>query len=99
VAGVGAEEPPARGIDGGWRRLPRRLRGKRRGRRCLDNKRTGEVLQGPGELGKWSAGGERERVHELKAAAAMARWSLGWRAEGGGRRLNSFGLGSWVTAA
>jgi hypothetical protein len=27
-------------------------------------------------------GGERERTHELKEAAAMARWISGWRAEG-----------------
>jgi hypothetical protein len=27
-------------------------------------------------------GGERERAHELKAAAAMAGGAAGWRAEG-----------------
>jgi hypothetical protein len=32
-------------------------------------------------------GGERERAHELKAAAAMAWWSSGWRAEGRKERL------------
>jgi hypothetical protein len=34
------------------------------------------------KLAEWSAGGERERVHELQATAAMARGSSGWRAEG-----------------
>jgi hypothetical protein len=57
-------------------------RGKRRGGR-----RFGQHGNWGGSLGLvkllgWLAGGERERTHELKAAAVMARWSSGWHAEG-----------------
>jgi hypothetical protein len=62
-------------------------RGNRRGRRCLDKKRTGKVHWGLVRLLERLAGGERERAHELKAAAAMARWSSGWRAAGKKGRL------------
>jgi hypothetical protein len=48
----------------------------------LDNTQSREVHWGLGKLGEWLAGGERERVHELKAAAAMARGGARWRAEG-----------------
>jgi hypothetical protein len=51
------------------------------------------------KLGEWPAGGERERVHELKAAVAMAGEGSGWHAEGRRRRLNRSARGSWVTAA
>jgi alkylhydroperoxidase family enzyme len=61
--------------DEGDRRRPAAIaaaaRGKRRGRHGFGQQVT-----------LWSAGFEREQVHELKAAAAMARWSSGWRAEG-----------------
>jgi hypothetical protein len=50
------------------------------------------------KLGEWPVGGERERVHELRAAA-MAGESSGWRVEGTRRRLNRSARGSWVTAA
>jgi hypothetical protein len=38
----------------------------------VGNTRTWEVYWGLVKLVEWSAGGERERVHELKAAAAAA---------------------------
>jgi hypothetical protein len=53
----------------------------------LDNKRPREVHWGLGNLGKWSAGGERKRGGELTAAAAMAGGAAGWRAEGKKGRL------------
>jgi hypothetical protein len=34
------------------------------------------------KLAEGPAGGERERVHELQAAAAMVGRSSGWHAEG-----------------
>jgi hypothetical protein len=48
----------------------------------LNNKRTGEVYWGLKKLLERLAGGERERAHEIKAAAAMAGGAAGWRAEG-----------------
>jgi hypothetical protein len=44
VAGVGAEGRPARGIDGGQRRLPRRLGENGEEGVGLDNTQTWEVL-------------------------------------------------------
>jgi hypothetical protein len=72
VAGVGWEELPARGIDGGRRRWPRRLGENGEEGTGLDNKRPCELRWGLGDLGEWSAGGERERGCELMAAAAKA---------------------------
>jgi hypothetical protein len=82
VAGVGAEGRLARGIDGGRRRLPRRLRENGEEGIGLDNTRTWEVHWGLVKLLERLAGGERERVHELKVAAAMAGGGSGGRAEG-----------------
>jgi hypothetical protein len=48
----------------------------------LGNKRAREVHGCLGKLPEQLAGGEREREHELSAAAAMAGRSAGWRAEG-----------------
>jgi hypothetical protein len=73
---------PAKWIDGGRRRWPLRLGGNDKEGVGLDNTRTGEAHWGLVKLLGWLAGGERERTHELKAAAAMARWSSGWRTEG-----------------
>jgi hypothetical protein len=53
----------------------------------LDNKRTGKFHWGLVRLLERLAGGERERAHELKAAAAMAWWSSEWRAAGKKGRL------------
>jgi hypothetical protein len=77
VVEVGTEGRPAREIDGGRRRLPRRLGGNGEEGAGLDNTRPREVHWGLGELGEWLAGGERERVHELKVAAAMAGGAAG----------------------
>jgi hypothetical protein len=86
VAGVGAEKLPARGIDGGRRRWPRRLEENGEEGVVLGNKRTWEVHGCLVKLLEQLVGGERERAHELKAAA-MARWSSGWRVEGMKERL------------
>jgi hypothetical protein len=72
VAGVRAEKLPARGIDGGRRRWPRRLEENGEEGVVLENTRTWEVHWGLVKLLERLAGGERERAHELKAAAAMA---------------------------
>jgi hypothetical protein len=82
VSELGRKGRPKRGIDGGRRRLPRRLGGNGEEGTSVDNKRTGEVRRCLVKLLEQLAGGERERVHELKAEAAMARWSCWWRAEG-----------------
>jgi hypothetical protein len=87
VAGVGAEKLPARGIDGGRRRWPRRLGENGEEGVVLGNKQTKEVHGCLVKLLEQVVGGERERAHELKAAATMARWSSGWRAEGRKERL------------
>jgi hypothetical protein len=70
--GVGRKGRPAREIDGGRQRLPRRLGGNGEEGTGVDNKRTGEVHGCLVKLLEQLAGGERERVHELKAAVAMA---------------------------
>jgi hypothetical protein len=59
-------------------------RGKQRGGVLLGNTRPCELHWGLGNLGEWLAGGERERVHELKAAAAMAGGAT-WMARAGGK--------------
>jgi hypothetical protein len=82
VAGVGAEKLPARGIDGGRRRWPRRLGENGEEGVVLGNKQTKEVHGCLVKLLEQVVGGERERAHELKAAAAMAGSAAGWRAEG-----------------
>jgi hypothetical protein len=71
--GVGRKGRPAREIDGGRQRLPRRLGGNGEEGTGVDNKRTGEVHGCLVKLLDQLASGERERVHELKAAVAMAR--------------------------
>jgi hypothetical protein len=65
----------------------------------LDNKRLGEVHGCLGKLPEQLAGGEseREREHELRAAAAMAAEGLGMARWGARRGLNSLGLGFAVT--
>jgi hypothetical protein len=73
----------ARGFDGGRRRWPRRLGENGEEGVVLGNKRPWEVHGCLVKLQEQLVGGERERAHELKvAAAAMAWWSSGWRAEG-----------------
>jgi hypothetical protein len=72
VTGVRAEKLPARGIDGGRRRWPRRLGENGEGGAVLGNKRTWEVHGCLVKLLEQLVGGERERAHELKAAAALA---------------------------
>jgi hypothetical protein len=98
VAGVGAEGRLARGIDGGWRRLPRRFGENGEQGIGFGNTRTWEVHCGLVKLLEWLAGGERERVHELKAAAAMAGARQGWRAEGRKAGFYRRSWGSWMTA-
>jgi hypothetical protein len=51
--------------------LPRRLGGNGEEGAGLDNTRPWEVHWGLVKLGECLASGEHERVHELKAAAAM----------------------------
>jgi hypothetical protein len=63
----------------------------------LDNKRLGEVHGCLRKLPEQLAGGEREREHELWAAAAMAAEGLGMAHWGARRGLNSLGLGFAVT--
>jgi hypothetical protein len=77
VTGVRAEKLPARGVDGGQRRWQRRLGENGEGGAVLGNKRTWEAHGCLVKLLEELVGGERERAHELKAAAAMARWSSG----------------------
>jgi hypothetical protein len=72
VTGVRAEKLPARRIDGGRRRWPRRLRENGEESVVLGNTRTWGVHWGLVKLLERLAGGERERAHKLKAAAAMA---------------------------
>jgi hypothetical protein len=79
VTELGRKGWPARGFDGGWRRWPRRLGENGEEGAGVDNKRTGEVHCCLVKLLERLAGGERERAHELKAAA-MAGGSSGWRA-------------------
>jgi hypothetical protein len=62
--------------------LPRRLGGNNEKGVLLGNTRPCEVHWGLGNLGEWSAGGERKRGCELTAAAAMA----GGAARDGARR-------------
>jgi hypothetical protein len=87
VTGVRAEKLPARGIDGGRRRWPRRIGENGEEGNGVDNKRTGEVHGCLVKLLEQLASGEREREHELRAAvAAMAAEGLGmarWGSEEG----------------
>jgi hypothetical protein len=69
VAGVRAEGRPARGIDGGRRRLPRWLGGKRRGWR-----RFGQHANLGGALGS----------SEARGVAGRRRARAGAQAQGGG---------------
>jgi hypothetical protein len=87
VTDVGAEGRPVRWGAGGQAQQPRRLGETGEEGVALDNKRTGKVHWGLVRLLERLAGGERERAHELKAAAAMAWWSSGWRAAGKKGRL------------
>jgi hypothetical protein len=87
VSELGRKGRPARGIDGGRRRLPRRLGGNGEGGASFGNTRTWEVHWCLVKLLERLAGGERERGRELTAAAAMAGGSSGWRAEGMGTTL------------
>jgi hypothetical protein len=80
VVGAGTEELPARGIDGGRRRLPRRIGGNGEEGAGLDNTRPREVHWGLVKLVERLVGGERERGRELKAAAMAG--GARWRAEG-----------------
>jgi hypothetical protein len=89
VTGVRAEKLPARGIDGGRRWLPRRLRENGEEGVLLGNTRPCEVHRGLGNLGEWSAGGERERGCEL-TAAEMAGGAAGM-AHGGEKGAASIG--------
>jgi hypothetical protein len=88
VAGVGTEERPARGIDGGRRRLPRRLGGSA----GLGNTRPREVHWGLVKLGEWSAGGERERGRDLKAAAMAGGSSVARGGEEEGAYIGRLGV-------
>jgi hypothetical protein len=63
---------PARGFDGGRRRWPRRLREHGEDGIVLGNKRAWEVHGCLVKLPEQLAGDERQREHELRAAAAMA---------------------------
>jgi hypothetical protein len=72
VTRVRAEKLPARGVDGGQRRWPRRLGENGEEGIVQGNKRTWEVHGCLVKLLEQLAGGERERAHELKAAASMA---------------------------
>jgi hypothetical protein len=80
--GVEVEGMDGEGFDGGRQRWPRRLGGNGEEGVVLGNKRAWEVQWCLVKLLEQLVGGERERAHELKAAAAMARWSSGWCAEG-----------------
>jgi hypothetical protein len=93
VAGVRAEKLPVRGIDGGRRRLPWWLGENGEGGVGFGNTRPREVYWGLVKLAEWSAGGERERGHELKAAAAMAGGGSGWRTKG---RRGGLSRPAWV---
>jgi hypothetical protein len=82
VTELGQKGWQARGFDVVRRRWPRRLGENGEEGTGVDNKRTREVQWCLVKLLERLAGGERERAHELKAAAAMVGGSLGWRAEG-----------------
>jgi hypothetical protein len=82
VVGARAEGRLARGIDSDRRRLPRRLGENGEEGAGLENTRSREVHWGLGKLGEWLAGGERERVHELKAVAAMVAGAAGMARKG-----------------
>jgi hypothetical protein len=84
---LGRKGRPTRGIDGGRQWLRRRLGENDEKGDGLVNMRTGEVYWGLGKPVEWSAGGERERVHELKAAAAMAGGAAGLACGGEKGRL------------
>jgi hypothetical protein len=99
VVGARAERLSARRIDGGPRRLLRRLGGNGEDGAGLDNTRPREVHWGLVKLVEWLAGDKREWGRELKAAAAMAGGELGGARRGGGRCLNRPAWGPWVTAA
>jgi hypothetical protein len=86
VTGVGAEGRPARWDAGGQARWLRRLGETGEEGVALDNKQTWKVHWGLVRLLEQLAGGEREQVHEFKAAA-MAGGAAGWRAEGKKGRL------------
>jgi hypothetical protein len=77
VTGVRAGKLLARGVDGGRRRWLRRLGENGEGGAVLGNKRTWEAHVCVVKLLEQLVGGQRERAHELKAAAAMAWWSSG----------------------
>jgi hypothetical protein len=57
------------------------------------------VHWGLGDLGKWPAGGERERGGELTAAVAMAARCDGMARGGGTAGFYRWLGGPWVTAA
>jgi hypothetical protein len=99
VVGARAERLPVRRIDGGRRRLPRRLEGNGEDSVGLDNTRPREVHWGLVKLVECLAGDEREWGRELNAAAAMAGGELGGARRGGGQRFNRPAWGPWVTSA
>jgi hypothetical protein len=81
------EGRPARWGAGGQARRPRRLGGNgEEARVCTTSDRV-RYTGGPGNLGKWPAGGERKRGGELTAAVAMAGGAAEWRVEGKKGRL------------
>jgi hypothetical protein len=65
VTEVRAGKLPARGVDGGRRRWPRRLGENGEGGAVLGNKRTWEAHGCLVKLLEQLVGGERERAHEL----------------------------------
>jgi hypothetical protein len=82
VVVVGAEKLPARGIDGGRRRWPRRLGGKWQGGAVLGNKRALELHQYLMKLLEWLAGDEHRREELAPNGGGHGGGWLGWRAEG-----------------
>jgi hypothetical protein len=79
---VGAEKLPARGIDGGRRRRPRRLGEKWQGGVALGNKRALELDQNLMKLLEQLAGDEHGRERLAPSGGGHGGGWFGWRAEG-----------------